>query len=620
MKDKRFYTFLNKQIPVMMVLSLFPGLAYILLGWLNDIHVRAIIWYTLIVAASIWGYRLYKIFDFDTMSSQQTEKWNQQLSYFFYTIFVLWALIFILYANETTNNLHYIAIFTEIGASVVASTLLSPDKKLYQPIILILMIPLIFYFFSIGEWYSYVLTLFACIFTWVLFYAANSSYDLLMKANYQASHDVLTKLNNRYHFINYLQQMMNSLQATKKFTYLLLIDLDHFKTINDSLGHDVGDKLLKEVSHRIRQNTRVNNMVARLGGDEFIICGPEISSLETCRDEAMSLARNLIESLKQTYIIDQHHLYISSSIGVSLVDSTTHNANNFIKEADIAMYEVKAKGRDGVYIFDDEMSARVESRLEIERLLHFALNKNEITLHFQPQLNEQKRIIGAETLVRWNNDTLGLVSPVDFIPVAEQTGIIVELGNYIIETAFKTLHKWENDGIELSQLSINISMRQFFHYRFVEDVTELAKRHLPETQRNKIVFELTETIVAEDIEKVIEIIGQLKQLGIHFSMDDFGTGYSSLSYLRQLPIDELKIDRSFVSTLNSSINNEDSQAMIITILTMAKIFNLRIVAEGVETEYQFDFLTQYKCDIYQGFHFSKPLSEDDFIQYYLDNQ
>ncbi|MDH5736243.1 MAG: bifunctional diguanylate cyclase/phosphodiesterase, partial [Gammaproteobacteria bacterium] len=482
MKDKRFYTFLNKQIPVMMVLSLFPGLAYILLGWLNDIHVRAIIWYTLIVAASIWGYRLYKIFDFDTMSSQQTEKWNQQLSYFFYTIFVLWALIFILYANETTNNLHYIAIFTEIGASVVASTLLSPDKKLYQPIILILMIPLIFYFFSIGEWYSYVLTLFACIFTWVLFYAANSSYDLLMKANYQASHDVLTKLNNRYHFINYLQQMMNSLQATKKFTYLLLIDLDHFKTINDSLGHDVGDKLLKEVSHRIRQNTRVNNMVARLGGDEFIICGPEISSLETCRDEAMSLARNLIESLKQTYIIDQHHLYISSSIGVSLVDSTTHNANNFIKEADIAMYEVKAKGRDGVYIFDDEMSARVESRLEIERLLHFALNKNEITLHFQPQLNEQKRIIGAETLVRWNNDTLGLVSPVDFIPVAEQTGIIVELGNYIIETAFKTLHKWENDGIELSQLSINISMRQFFHYRFVEDVTELAKRHLPETQ------------------------------------------------------------------------------------------------------------------------------------------
>ncbi|MDH5736248.1 MAG: EAL domain-containing protein, partial [Gammaproteobacteria bacterium] len=183
-----------------------------------------------------------------------------------------------------------------------------------------------------------------------------------------------------------------------------------------------------------------------------------------------------------------------------------------------------------------------------------------------------------------------------------------------------TLHKWENDGIELSQLSINISMRQFFHYRFVEDVTELAKRHLPQTQRNKIVFELTETIVAEDIEKVIEIIGQLKQLGIHFSMDDFGTGYSSLSYLRQLPIDELKIDRSFVSTLNSSINNEDSQAMIITILTMAKIFNLRIVAEGVETEYQFDFLTQYKCDIYQGFHFSEPLSEDDFIQYYLDNQ
>ena len=620
MNDKRFYIFLNKQIPVMMVLSLFPGLAYIALGWLNDIHLRAIIWYALIVATSIWGYRLYRTFDFDSMSSRQTTDWHHQVAYFFYTIFALWALIFILYVQESEHNLHYIAIFTEIGASVVAATLLGPDKKLYRPIILILMIPLIIYFAGIGEWYAYVLTLFACIFTWVLFYAANSSYALLLKANYQASHDVLTDLSNRYYFINYLQQMMNSLQATHKFTYLLLIDLDHFKTINDSLGHDIGDKLLKEVSIRIRQNISIHNLVGRLGGDEFIICGAEIASRDKCKEEALKLANNLIESLKETYIIDQHHLYISSSIGVSLVDSATHNANSFIKEADIAMYEVKAKGRDGVFIFDSEMSNRVEARLEVERLLHFALDKNEITLHFQPQLDSHRKVIGAEALVRWDNDTLGSVPPVDFIPVAEQTGIIVELGHYIIETAFKKLHDWNINDISLSQLSINISMRQFFHHRFVNDVTELANLYLSKELRGKIVFELTESIVAEDIEKVISIINQLKQLGIRFSMDDFGTGYSSLSYLRQLPINELKIDRSFVSTLNSELRNQDSQAMIITILTMAKIFDLKIVAEGVETEFQFDFLTQYECDIYQGYYFSKPLPEDDFVKYCLNNK
>ncbi|MDH5765940.1 MAG: diguanylate cyclase, partial [Gammaproteobacteria bacterium] len=409
----------------MMVLSLVPGIAYIILGWLHDIHLRAIIWYLLVVATSIWGYRLYKAFNFDQMSGKEVAQWHKTVSFFFYAIFLLWAIIFILYVPEDANNLHYIAIFTEIGASTVASTLLGPDKKLYRPIILILMIPLIIYFANIGEWFGYALTLFASIFTWVLFYSANSSYDLLMKASYQASHDVLTELNNRYFFINYLQQMMNALASSKNYTYLLLIDLDHFKTINDSLGHDVGDQLLKEVSIRIRQNLSVNNLAARLGGDEFIICGPESSSKESCSQEAYQLAEKLLDSLKDTYIIDQHHLYISSSIGISLVDSSTQNANVFIKEADIAMYEVKARGRDGIFVFDQEMSSRVEQRLEIERLLHFAIEKNEISLNFQPMLDSDRNIIGAETLARWNNDKLGSIPPDDFIPVAEQTGIII---------------------------------------------------------------------------------------------------------------------------------------------------------------------------------------------------
>lgn len=603
-----------------MVLSLLPGLAYIFLGWLYDIHMRAIAWYGMVILCSIWGYSLFRKFNFDQMSASQTSRWHQQVSFFYYIIFLLWAVIFVLYVHEDAYNLHYIAVFTEIGASTVAATLLSPDKKLYRPIILILMIPLIIYFASIGEWYGYVLTLFASIFAWVLFYSANSSYDLLMKASYQASHDVLTDLNNRYFFINYLQQMMNALYDSQKYTYLLLIDLDHFKTINDSLGHDVGDHLLKEVSIRIRQNLSFNNLAARLGGDEFIICGPEIASKDECNKQAIKLAKKILASLKETYIVDQHHLYISSSIGVSLVDASVQNANVFIKEADIAMYEVKASGRDGVFVFDQEMSTRVENRLEIERLLHFALGKNEISLSYQPLLDQDKNVIGAEALARWQNDTLGEISPDEFIPVAEQTGIIIELGRHIIKSAFETLNSWHKQNIKLSRLSINISMRQFFHHQFIDDVIQLADEYLTDALKKAVVFELTESIVAEDIEKVISIIKTLNDYGIRFSMDDFGTGYSSLSYLHKLPIDELKIDSSFINSLEDPEHYDDSQAMITTIITMAKNFKINIIAEGVETEYQFDFLTQYNCDFYQGFYFSRALPEKDFAHYYQSHQ
>ncbi|MCW8956206.1 MAG: bifunctional diguanylate cyclase/phosphodiesterase, partial [Gammaproteobacteria bacterium] len=575
MNDKAFYSFLNKQILVLIVLSLFPGLGYILLGWLHDLQTPALIWYALNAVVSIWGYRLYRQFRSEEMGERRLQQWYRQLSLFYYIMFGLWVLIFLIYVKHDQYNLHYIAVFTELGASVVASTLLTSDRRLFTPIIYVLMLPLVVYFLTIGEWYGYVLTVFASVFTWLLLYAANSSYKLLMKTRYQATHDVLTGLNNRYFFINYLQQMMNTLKESGYYCYLLLIDLDHFKTINDSLGHDVGDQLLKEVADRLRMNKDSQGMVARLGGDEFIVTGVEIKSEKECKIQAMVLANELIEVLKKIYIIDRHHLYISSSVGVSIVSSLSSNANSFIKEADIAMYEVKARGRDGVFMFDKEMSERVEGHLEIERLLHFALLKNEIRLNYQPQIDKDNKVIGAECLVRWNNEKLGNVPPNDFIPIAEQTGLIVELGNYIIESAFRTFHDWCEKGIILERFSINVSMRQFFHYSFVDEVERLSHDLLSEAERSKVIFELTETIVAEDVYKVIEIINQLKMKGFQFSMDDFGTGYSSLSYLKQLPINEIKIDRAFVNALTHS---EGDQAMIETILNMANIFKLLVVA------------------------------------------
>jgi diguanylate cyclase (GGDEF)-like protein len=616
MKDQRFYTFLHKQIPIMIGLSLFPGLGYIFLGWLHGIHTPALIWYGLVVATSAWGYRLYRGFHYEQMSPSQIARWYQHLSIFFYLFFLLWTLIFLIYVLEQEYKLHYVAIFTQIGSSVVASALLSSDRRLYAPTITILMVPLILYFFNIGEWYGYVLTLFGCVFTWVLFYAASSSRDLLQQSQFQASHDMLTGLHNRHYFIDSLQQSMNSLRESHGYSYLLLIDLDHFKNINDSLGHDIGDTLLKEVSSRLRQRVPVDNELARLGGDEFIIVGSEHPDRESCEAMAIALSEDLLFSLKQNYVIERHHLYISCSIGVSLISAESSHANRFIKEADIAMYEVKAKGRDGIFLFNEEMAARVEKNLEIERLLHFALQNDEISLHFQPQLDAAGAVIGAESLVRWHSQKLGPVSPVEFIPIAEQTGLIIELGNYILERAFTTLRQWHDQGLQLEQFSVNISMRQFMHQGFIAEVRRLSALHLSHELLQHLVFEVTESLVAEDINKIIAIMEELRTLGIRFSMDDFGTGYSSLSYLKQLPIDEIKIDRAFVSKLDQ---DEEDQAMITTILKMAQIFGLSIVAEGVETEGQWKYLRERGCDYFQGYLFARPLPAEQFEQFYLEN-
>lgn len=608
MRSKRFYVFLHRQIPLMIMLSIFPGLGYLFLGWLNKIFMPAFIWYLLVIALSAWGYWLYRSFDFDTMSESRRETWYRRLSWFFYSFMLVWVLIFLLYVHHSSNKLHYIAIFTEIGAATVAAALLSSDRRLFKPSIYLLMVPLIVYFALIGAWYGYVLTIFAGILAWVLVYAAESSCQLLLQADYQATHDVLTGLHNRQYFIEHLQQRMNSLQENAGYSYLLLIDLDHFKTVNDSLGHDIGDLLLRRVAERLQQLS-AKAMLARLGGDEFIIVGGMFADREQCLQAASRFAEQLISSVKETYVVEDHHLYISASVGVSIVSGRTVSATSFIKEADIAMYEVKAKGRDGVFVFNEEMADRVEANLEIERLLHGALRNNEISLHYQPQFDRTGQIIGAEVLARWNNPIVGSVPPEKFIAIAEQTGLIVEIGNHIVETAFQTFKEWCDAGITLQQFSINISMRQLLHHGFADQIETLIGRYLCSERCGKVIFEITESVVAEDLQRVVSVMTRLKALGVRFSMDDFGTGYSSLNYLSKLPIDEIKVDRSFVSALG---NDDGAQAMVQTILKMASIFKLSVVAEGVEAEEQYRFLFDNNCHFFQGYLFSRPVSKESF--------
>lgn len=599
----------------MIALSLFPGLGYIFLGWLNDIYARAITWYVSIAIVSVQGYRLYKALNLDIMSEVQLETWYRKTSVLYYAFFLLWGVIFLLYVSETGSGMHYIAIFTEIGASTVAAAILYPDKRLFKPIILLLMIPLVIYFALVGTWYGYVLTAFAATLCWVLLYAATESYNLFTKTIYQSTHDFLTGLYNRQYFIDYLQKKMNTLKQTGQYSYLMLLDLDHFKTVNDSLGHDIGDKLLQEVVKRIGATMSPGTMVSRLGGDEFIVTGNNHSDKEECKKEALQISQEILSALKNTYVIKQHHLYISASIGVSLIESTGNNAVEIIKEADIAMYEVKEKGRDGVFFYNEDMSQRVEYNLKMEQLLHFAEERKQISLVYQPQVDCDNKISGVEVLARWECDELGEVPAAEFIPVAERTGLIIELGRHIIESAFITLTGWNKKGIDVPQVSINISMRQFMHTNFIYDVSDLCSQYLDKNTVSKVVFEITESVIAEDVNRVVDIINSIKKLGIRLSMDDFGTGYSSLSYIRQLPIDEIKIDRRFVQDLSLDASAEE---MINTILHMAKIFNLAVIAEGVETEKQKDFLLAHDCKIFQGYLFSKPVSKNEFEKFYFD--
>ena len=616
MKNRQFYSFIHRQILVMLGLSLGPGLGYIFLGYLYDALIPTVSWYGALLIVSIWGYSLYRQYDFDEMTQDSLHHWYSQTSNFYYFMFALWTLIFILIVPHTEHNLHYVAIFTQIGASVVSSTLLFGDRKLFIPSIAIVVVPLIVYFASLGQWYSYVLTVFSIVFWWVLYYASNSSHQLLQKSYMQSSRDQLTGMYNRAFFIDAMEHTINSIKQTGGYCCLILIDLDYFKTINDSLGHDIGDVLLKEVADRMTQLVPDKAIAARMGGDEFIVISPTNTSRDSCTKNSIKLAEQLRNELKQTYKIDRHHLYISASIGVSVIHNPDSRANKYIKEADIAMYEVKDKGRDGVVVFTDEVAERVEKELEIERLLHFSLEHGEIYLNFQPQVNSDQKIVGCEVLVRWNNSKLGNVPPSLFIPIAEKTGLIVEIGKFVIEESFKILREWSQKSIVLEQFSINVSMRQFFEYSFSSEIKELCEQYLGEKQVKTVVLELTESSMAEEIERLIDIMNDLRSYGLSFSIDDFGTGYSSLSYLRQVPLDEVKIDRSFVSEL---LEDDNNQEMIETIIHIAQVFGLKVVAEGVEMEEQRDFLLQNKCDLLQGYLFSKPVSKDEFEKLYLQS-
>ncbi len=607
----RFHDHLHRQIPPLLLLSLVPGLGYVYLGWRGGLFASALAWYLAILLASLWGVRLYRDYRRRALARWEKERWYRRILAYHYVSFSLWAAAFLLYAGEDRARVGEIAVFTQIGAAAVASVFLYPEPRLYRVIIPFMMLLLAGHFFLGGGEHGRLLALFSVVLGGVLLYGSERSRALLLRTHRQATHDTLTGLPNRQHFATQLAQTLVDLKYQGGYSSLLLIDLDHFKTVNDSLGHEIGDGLLREVARRLRSELPTGCHLARLGGDEFIVIGRRLPDRRSSEIQVMHLAERLLRVLKQTYVIRGHHLYISASIGVRLIVAGEEDAGRLIREADIAMYEAKAAGRDGAFVFTEAVSEGVREHLRVERLLHFAIERGEIRLVFQPIHDREGRLVGAECLARWHSREMGEVPPGVFIPVAEQTGLIIELGRHILERALVTFRRWHDRGVELEHFSVNVSIRQWMHQRFVRDVTELCRRHLDPALCRKVVFEVTETVIREELARVVAAMEALRDLGIRFSMDDFGTGYSALGSLKRLPVDELKIDRAFVEDLD---RDDQSRAMAEAILGIARFLELRVVAEGIENRAQFEFLRAKGCDLFQGYLFSPPLEEEAFLE------
>ncbi|HEB96850.1 MAG TPA: EAL domain-containing protein [Sedimenticola thiotaurini] len=415
---------------------------------------------------------------------------------------------------------------------------------------------------------------------------------------YRANHDLLTGLPNRASFIEHLEEAVGISRRRNSQIALLFIDLDRFKTINDTLGHAVGDQLIREVGERIRQCVRATDVVARLGGDEFTVLLQDASDVL----QVSLIARNIIDQIAWPFQLEGHEVFTSASIGVTVCPGDSSDTTTLLKNADMAMYQAKEKGRNTFRFFTSRMTQRAEEFLSIDKDLRRALEQGELSIEYQPIFRlADRQLVGVEALLRWNHPERGLIAPDTFIPVAEETGLILDLGYWVLSEACLQMSRWHTH--QPLYLSVNVSMRQFMggfgpnQMRWI-----LEESALP---ADRLVLEITESLLMEDSSKVHGALQDLHRMGIRLAVDDFGTGYSALKYLRDFPVDTLKIDRSFVQNLNGG---NGGVSLVETIIAMARGMDLVVVAEGVEDAHQEEVLRRLGCEMVQGFYYSRPLT------------
>ncbi len=424
---------------------------------------------------------------------------------------------------------------------------------------------------------------------------------------YQANYDSLTGLPNRSLFLDRLTQALSNMERSEKNLALLFIDLDGFKLVNDTLGHDVGDMLLKEAAKRLGTCVRTGDTVARLGGDEFTIIMPNLDDPKN----APLVAQRVLDSLGRAFLLGGHEAFVSGSIGITVFPDDAKDAQELLKNADAAMYRAKEEGKANYQYFTVDMNEQVQERMVFKNGLSKALENGEFHLLYQPKLDlKSNRVTGAEALMRWESPDLGLVSPVKFIPLLEETGLVIEVGEWALQTACHQHREWMKAGLTPIKVAVNLSARQLREPSFVDIVKSVLKKN--DLPPSAIEIEITESMLMSDAPNIVAALEDLHDFGVHISMDDFGTGYSSLSYLKRFPIDTIKIDRSFVNEIH--VDADDAE-IIHTIINMGHTLNRKIIAEGVETEEQLDILKAYRCDEIQGYYFSEPLMPKDFTDF-----
>ena len=434
------------------------------------------------------------------------------------------------------------------------------------------------------------------------------------KINDLAFYDPLTRLPNRRLLRDRVQQALVSITRSGLTCGILFIDLDNFKTLNDTLGHDIGDILLQQVAIRLECCVREGDTVARLGGDEFVVILENLSKDPVvAASQAEAIGNKILETLNQSYQLAIHEHTNTPSIGATLFNDNLYTIEELMKQADIAMYQSKNSGRNTMSFFDPQMQDAVNSRASFEAALRKALENHQFQLHYQIQVDGiqedgSHRPFGAEALIRWIHPERGLISPAEFIPVAEETGVILSIGQWVLETACSQIKAWQqHKQTQELTLAVNISPKQFRQSDFVEQIQSVIQRHAIDPMRLKL--EMTESLLLEEIETTIISMNALNKIGVQFSLDDFGTGYSSLQYLKRLPLHQLKIDQSFVRDI---AHDNNDRAIVRTIIAMAESLGMSVIAEGVETEEQLRLLLNKGCTHYQGYLFGRPMPIEQF--------
>jgi len=420
-----------------------------------------------------------------------------------------------------------------------------------------------------------------------------------------ALHDTLTGLPNRMLLADRIDQGISRVDNEGGCLALMFIDLDGFKPVNDAFGHHMGDQLLREVSLRLREDLRGQDTLARIGGDEFVLL-VQLSE----PDDAMSLAARQVSLIARAFRVAEHDLQISASVGIALYPGNGQTAHELLMNADAAMYHAKGTGKNGYSFFDVSMNSNARKQLQLLQDLRNAVDQNEFSLHYQPKFDAHNgRPVGAEALLRWEHPTQGMLLPDKFIELAEKTGLIIPIGEWVLNEACRQMREWYVLGYTDWRIAVNLSALQFCHAGLVQSVARaLATHHLP---ANSLTLEITETTAMSDADASMTVLQELSDMGVDLSIDDFGTGYSSLMYLKRLPANELKIDRGFVRDLE---RDSDDAAIVSAIVALGQALGLRIVAEGVETGSQQDFLTQLGCDSLQGYLLGHPLPAERFMK------